>query len=153
MHMGCKVVRGKDFIELAGADLNGLGEVDMNDYPDIVMPLAVVSAFANGETKITNVEHLRIKESDRLSVTVNALKQLGADAEAGKDYLLVRGCKGEGMHGAVIDSQNDHRIAMSFYVAGLKVPGVSIENERAVDKSFPDFYEQIEKILVKNRRQ
>jgi len=48
---------------------------------------------------------------------------------------------------AVIDSQNDHRIAMSFTVAGLKIPGISIENERAVDKSFPNFYEEIEKII------
>jgi 3-phosphoshikimate 1-carboxyvinyltransferase len=146
--MGCKVVWDKDTVTFTGTNsLKGIGEIEMNDYPDIVMPVAVVAAFAKGDTKITNVEHLRIKESDRLTVTVNALKQLGVDAEAGKDYLLVKGDPSRPLHGAVINSQNDHRIAMSFTVAGLKVSGVSIENERAVDKSFPDFYEQIEKII------
>ena len=146
--MGCKVIWEKDSVSLEGTNsLKGLGEIDMNDYPDIVMPLAVVSTFAQGETKITNVEHLRIKESDRLSVTVNALKQLGVDATCGKDYLSVIGNSGKDLHGAIIDSNNDHRIAMSFTIAGLKIPGVKIENERAVDKSFPNFYEEIEKII------
>ena len=147
--MGCRVNWGNDSITLdaKGVLLKGLGEVDMNDYPDTVMPIAVVAAFAKGETKITNIEHLRIKESDRLTVTVNALKQLGAETEAGKDYLLVRGNSGAGLHGAEIDSNNDHRIAMSFTIAGLKIPGVKIINERAVDKSFPEFYEEIEKII------
>ncbi len=147
--MGCKVTWAKDSVTLDATktSLKGIGEIDMNDYPDIVMPVAVVAAFAKGETKITNIEHLRIKESDRLTVTVNSLKQLGANAEAGQDYLVVKGNSGEGLHGAVIDSKNDHRIAMSFTVAGLKVAGISIENERAVDKSFPNFYEEIEKII------
>ncbi len=146
--MGCKVTWDKDSVTLKGADkLRGLGDFDMNDYPDIVMPLAVVAAFAEGETKVTNVEHLKIKESDRLTVTVNSLKQLGVDAEAGKDYLIIRGKLGVGLHGAMINSNNDHRIAMSFTIAGLKIGGVKIENERAVDKSFPDFYEQIDKII------
>ena len=149
--MGCKVKWEDNSITLdaSGVSLIGLGEIDMNDYPDIVMPLAVVGAFAQGETKIVNVEHLRIKESDRLTVTVNALKQLGVEAEAGKDYSLVHGNLGSGLHGAEIDSNNDHRIAMSFTVAGLRIPGVKIINERAVDKSFPGFYEEIEKIIVR----
>jgi 3-phosphoshikimate 1-carboxyvinyltransferase len=147
--MGCKINWSSSGITLdaIGISLKGIGEIDMNDYPDIVMPLAVVSAFAQGETKITNVEHLRIKESDRISVTVNALKQLGANAEAGKDYLLVKGNSGKGLHGATINSNEDHRIAMSFTIAGLKIPGIKIEKERAVDKSFPEFYEEIEKII------
>ncbi len=147
--MGCKINWNKDSVTLDATNtkLKGLGEVDMNDYPDIVMPFAVVASFAEGETKITNIEHLRIKESDRLTVTVNALKQLGADVEGGKDYILIKGHSGKNMHGAIISSQNDHRIAMSFTIAGLKLGGVNIENERSVDKSFPEFYEEIEKII------
>lgn len=147
--MGCKINWETDSVTLDATNtkLKGLGEVDMNDYPDIVMPFAVVAAFAEGETKITNIEHLRIKESDRLTVTVNALKQLGAEIEGGKDYILIKGKSGKDMHGAIISSQNDHRIAMSFTIAGLKLGGVTIENERAVDKSFPEFYEEIEKII------
>lgn len=148
--MGCVVNWQKDFVEMEikGAEsLKGVGEIDMNDYPDIVMPVAVVAAFAQGETKITNIEHLRIKESDRLTVTVNALKQLGADVEGGKDFILVRGHNGQGMHGAEIDSQNDHRIVMSFAVAGLRISGIKILREEAVGKSFPEFFSEIEKVL------
>ncbi len=148
--MGCNVEWQKDFVEIKSKGiegLNGVGEIDMNDYPDIVMPVAVVASFAQGETKITNIEHLRIKESDRLSVTVNALKQLGADVEGGKDFILIKGHGGKGMHGAEIDSQNDHRIAMSFTIAGLKLGGVKILREEAVGKSFPEFFEEIEKVL------
>jgi 3-phosphoshikimate 1-carboxyvinyltransferase len=147
--MGCKIKWNKNSITLdaTGVELKGLGETDMNDYPDIVMPLAVVASFAEGETKITNIEHLRIKESDRITVTADSLKQLGVEADAGKDYLLIKGHSGKGMHGAGIDSSNDHRIAMSFTIAGLKIPGVKIINERAVDKSYPNFYEELEKIV------
>jgi len=156
--MGCKINWQSDFIEIEseGVDiinkksfLKGIKEVDMNDYPDIVMPLCVVAAFAEGETKITNIAHLKFKESDRISVTVEELKKLGADVESGDDYILVKGHGGVGLHGAQIDSHNDHRIAMSFTIAGLKIEGVKIINERAVDKSFPEFYEEIEKIVVR----
>lgn len=152
--MGCKVTegkkyKGKGFVEIKSTGkLKGLGEVDMNDYPDIVMPICVVASFAKGETKITNIEHLRIKESDRISATVDELKKLGVNATAGNDFILIKGNEGINLHGAEIDSHNDHRIAMSFTIAGLKLGGVKIVNERAVDKSFPEFYEEIEKILV-----
>jgi len=146
--MGCKVNYSSDSVTLEGTKLKGLGEVDMNDYPDIVMPLAVVASFAEGNTKITNIAHLKFKESDRLTVTVEELKKLGADASCDDESLTVKGINGgTNLHGAIIESHNDHRIAMSFAIAGLKIPGVKIENERAVDKSFPDFFEQIEKII------
>ncbi len=149
--MGCKIKRGENFIEIksTGKELIALGEVDMNDYPDIVMPICIVASFAKGETKITNIEHLRIKESDRISATVDELKKLGVNAEAGNDYILIKGNGGVDLHGAVIDSHNDHRIAMSFAVAGLKIGRIKIINERAVDKSFPEFFEEIEKIIAR----
>lgn len=156
--MGCKVNWQDEFIQIESegidienkkSSLKGIGEVDMNNYPDIVMPLCVVAAFAEGETKITNIAHLKFKESDRIGVTVEELRKLGADVEAGDDYILVKGHSGVALHGAEIDSHNDHRIAMSFTIAGLKIGGVKIINERAVDKSFPEFYEEIEKIIVR----
>jgi len=146
--MGCKVKRGEDFAELEAGKLKGLGEVDMNDFPDIVMPLAVVAAFAEGKTRITNIAHLKFKESDRISVTVNELRKLGANVEADDSSITITGIsEGKNLHGALIDSNNDHRIAMSFAVAGLKVQGISIEKEEAVNKSFPEFFEEIEKII------
>jgi 3-phosphoshikimate 1-carboxyvinyltransferase len=157
--MGCKINWQDEFIQMEseGVDienkkssLKGIGEVDMNNYPDIVMPLCVVASFAEGETKITNIAHLKFKESDRIGVTVEELKKMGADVESGDDYILVKGHSGVGLYGADIDSHNDHRIAMSFTIAGLKIGKVNIINERAVDKSFPEFYEEIEKILVRD---
>ncbi|MDO8647278.1 MAG: 3-phosphoshikimate 1-carboxyvinyltransferase [Candidatus Diapherotrites archaeon] len=146
--MGCKVAWGENSVTLEGAPLKGIGNIDMNNYPDIVMPLAVVAAFAEGKTKITNISHLKFKESDRLGVTVNELRKLGAEVSGDDNSITINGTQGgKNLHGAVIESNNDHRIAMSFAVAGLKVKGVKINNENAVNKSFPEFFEEIEKII------
>jgi 3-phosphoshikimate 1-carboxyvinyltransferase len=146
--MGCKVKWGEGFVEVEGEKLSGIGEIDMNDYPDIVMPLCIAAAFAEGKTRITNIAHLKFKESDRLAVTVKELQKLGADVSCDDSSITVNGtANGAGLHGAEIESHNDHRIAMSFAVAGLRVKGVSIANEDAVNKSFPGFFEEIEKIV------
>jgi len=146
--IGCKARFGKDSVELKAGRLKGIGSIDMNNYPDIVMPLAVVAAFAKGKTKITNIFHLKFKESDRLSVTVEELKKLGADASCDDNSITINGiAEGKNLHGAIIESHNDHRIAMSFAVAGLKIQGIKINNEEAVNKSFPEFFEEIEKII------
>jgi 3-phosphoshikimate 1-carboxyvinyltransferase len=145
--MGCKIKKQKDSIELQGNKLKALGKIDMNNFPDIVMPLAVVAAFAEGKTELANIAHLRIKESDRIAATVEELKKIGADATATPDSIIVNGDSGKCLHGALTDSHNDHRIAMSLASAGLKVRGIKIENEKAVEKSFPNFFEEIEKIV------
>jgi 3-phosphoshikimate 1-carboxyvinyltransferase len=97
----------------------------------------VVAAFARGATKIKNVAHLKDKESDRLSATAAELSKLGIDARCQDAGLVIQG----GVpHGGRIDTHADHRLAMSFAVAGLKVPGVVIQDETCVEKSFPDFW-------------
>ncbi len=135
--MGCRVNREPDGITVEGGSLVGI-QTDMGDMPDLVPTLAVVAAFAEGETLIGNVAHLRAKESDRLAAVSTELKKMGVAAEATEDALLVRGGRPKA---AVIETYDDHRMAMSFAVAGLRVPGIAIENERCVDKSFPDFWE------------
>ncbi len=109
--------------------------------PDQVPTLAVVAAFATGTTVIKNVAHLKSKESDRLSATVTELKKMGIDATCTANALVVKGGKPKG---AIIDTYNDHRIAMSFAMAGLNVPGVCIRNEGCVEKSFPAFWQVFE---------
>jgi 3-phosphoshikimate 1-carboxyvinyltransferase len=135
--MGCRVVRESDGIIVTGGKLIGI-EADMSDMPDIVPTLAVVAAFAHGTTAITNVAHLKAKESDRLAATANELKKMGIEAAVTGSGLIVPGGT---PHGAVIDTHNDHRMAMSFALAGLKVPEIFIENETCVEKSFPDFWD------------
>ena len=140
--MGCEVSRDGGGITLRGGDrLQGI-TVDMGDMPDVVPTLAVVAAFAHGKTVINNIAHLRIKECDRLTATLTELSKMGAKVEEGEDFMVIHGDGGACLHGAEIETYNDHRMAMSFAVAGLRVPGVKITGESCVAKSFPDFWDR-----------
>ena len=148
--MNCHAEFIEDAVELQGRPLKPI-ETDMSNYPDLVPTLAVVAAFADGTSVFTGVEHLRIKESDRLAATAAELQRLGVDAEDAGDRLIVRGCAGESMQGATIETYNDHRLAMAFAIAGLRVPGVVISNPGCVAKSFPDFFERLADITEQDR--
>jgi 3-phosphoshikimate 1-carboxyvinyltransferase len=140
--MGCEVSRQGQGITVQGRQrLEGI-TVDMGDMPDVVPTLAVVAAFAHGPTTIKNISHLRIKECDRLHAVVTELTRMGAQVEEGTDQMIIHGDGGSRLHGALIDTYKDHRMAMSFAVAGLRVPGVQISDEKCVAKSFPDFWER-----------
>jgi 3-phosphoshikimate 1-carboxyvinyltransferase len=137
--MGATVDRAAGYVEVRGpaAGLAGV-DVDMNDMPDAVLALAVTAAFAQGETLIRNVANLRIKETDRLQALETELRRLGADAKAGPDWLRIR--PGE-LRAARIATYDDHRMAMSFALAGLKVSGIVIEDPACVSKSWPEYFE------------
>ncbi len=141
--MGCRVSQAGNGIMVRGCErLTGI-EVDMGNMPDVVPTLAVVAAFAEGTTVISNIAHLRIKECDRLSAVVTELGKMGAKVDEEKDRMIIHGRQGgANLHGAEIETYGDHRIAMSFAVAGLRVPGVKILDEGCVAKSFPDFWER-----------
>ncbi|MBU1052405.1 MAG: 3-phosphoshikimate 1-carboxyvinyltransferase [Proteobacteria bacterium] len=140
--MGCKVNFESDGITVKGGSLIGI-ETDMADMPDMVPTLAVVAAFADGTTVIKNVEHLKAKESDRLAAVINELTKTGIEAKSvGSDLVI----KGGTPTGANIETYNDHRIAMSFAVLGLKTPGIFIKDEMCVEKSFPNFWEVFDKL-------
>lgn len=140
--MGCKVSRDADGIGVAGGRLRAI-EADLADMPDQVPTLAVVAAFSEGTTLIRNVAHLKSKESDRLTAAVTELKKMGIEAVCSHSALIVRGGKPQG---SVVDTYNDHRMAMSFAIAGLNVPGVFIRNEGCVVKSFPAFWQVFEEL-------
>jgi 3-phosphoshikimate 1-carboxyvinyltransferase len=140
--MGCQVSRRGEGITVRGGELSGI-EVDMSAMPDVAPTLAVVAAFAEGTTVIDNVAHLRIKECDRLSAVVSELRRLGAEVEEEPARMIIHGrAGGANLHGAEIKTYDDHRMAMCFAVAGLRVPGVRISGEHCVAKSFPDFWER-----------
>jgi 3-phosphoshikimate 1-carboxyvinyltransferase len=143
--MGCLVNYGKDYVEVIGKPLKGI-TVDMKDYPDIVPPLAVVCAFAKGESKLYNISHLKYKECDRLIAPVKELNKIGVDAKCDDDSITIIGDNGKNIHGATIDTYNDHRMVMSFACAGLKIPNIIINNPENVNKSFPDFFEKFNKL-------
>jgi 3-phosphoshikimate 1-carboxyvinyltransferase len=140
--MGCAVSTTRGGITVQGPQLLRGIEADMGDMPDVAPTLAVVAAFAEGTTVISNIAHLRIKECDRLSVMVTELRKLGVEAEEEHDRMIIHGKGDADLHGADIATYEDHRIAMCFAVAGLRVPGVRIHGEACVAKSFPDFWQQ-----------
>jgi 3-phosphoshikimate 1-carboxyvinyltransferase len=142
--LGCTVIKGKNWIEVVGGQLaSGEYTFDLGNMPDMVPTLAVLSAVRPGRTIIKNAPYLRTKESDRLAALAAELHKVGVQAEEKDDGLVIEGDK---PHGAEIETYNDHRIAMSFAVLGLAIPGVLIQNEECVDKSFPGFWDELEKL-------
>jgi 3-phosphoshikimate 1-carboxyvinyltransferase len=135
--MGCHVERSSDRVLLRGGVLSGL-DIDMSSMPDMVPTLAAIALFANGKTAIRNVSHLRHKESDRLRAIVLEWNRLGGHIEELDGGIIIHG--GGHLTGTVVDPHNDHRLAMSLAVIGLKVHGLTIKNETCVDKSFPQFW-------------
>jgi 3-phosphoshikimate 1-carboxyvinyltransferase len=141
--MGASVTMDENFVELrSDGHLRGI-DIDMNAIPDMVLTLAAAALFAEGETRITNVANLRIKESDRITALCTELRKLGAEVEELSDGLVILPAKS--YRGASIATYNDHRIAMAFAVAGLFIEGIVIENPGCVSKTFPDFFDYLER--------
>ena len=135
--MGCTVTHDDRVLRVKGHPLHGV-DVDMSDTPDAVPAVAVTAAFAKGTTRITNIGHLRVKECDRIDAVCSQLTKMGIKTVQGPNFMEITGGT---PHGAVIETFNDHRIAMAFAVAGLRVDGMKIENPVCVEKSFPTFWQ------------
>jgi len=145
--MGCKVNRNKSSIEVIGNKKLNAVEADMSTMPDSVQTLAAVAVFAKGATRIKNIGNLKYKESDRINDTASELKKIGIKAVAKDDELII---EGGNPSSAAIDPHNDHRMAMSFALIGLKT-GIKIKNPECVAKSFPNFWEKLNEIGVKTK--
>jgi 3-phosphoshikimate 1-carboxyvinyltransferase len=140
--MGCRVERCSSGVTVHGRPLRGI-DVDMNAISDTVMTLAAVACFAEGPTTIRNVAHIRHKETDRLAALAAELRRVGAGVEEFADGLRITPAP---LHGAEIETYNDHRMAMSMALIGLKVPGVVIKNPGCVAKTYPGFFADLEKL-------
>jgi 3-phosphoshikimate 1-carboxyvinyltransferase len=138
--MGCQVTKETDGITVRGGELKPI-ETDMGDMPDMVPTMAVVAAYAEGTSCIRNVSHLKAKECDRLAAVINELNAMGINAYSSGENLCIQGGQPAA---AEIETYNDHRIAMSFAVAGLRAPGTRIRNPACVEKSFPSFWQVFE---------
>jgi len=138
--MGCSVAAGTDAmtVERTG-DLEGI-EIDMSSSPDTVQTLAAVAATAGSPTTITGTGHLQYKESDRIGVTAETLRRMGAGVEVTEDSLTITPAP---LHGVAVDPHDDHRTAMAFAVLGLAVGGMAIRDPECVEKSFPGFWEAL----------
>ena len=140
--MGCKISHNKNLIKIEGTkQLKPLGTIDMNTTPDLVPTFAVLSAFANGTTKITNIANLKIKESDRISALKKELKKIGVKVKTGKDFIEIHGPTKSIKKNKIIKTYNDHRITMAFAVLDLKT-----DNPKTVNKSYPLFWSDLKKL-------
>ncbi|TDJ13392.1 MAG: 3-phosphoshikimate 1-carboxyvinyltransferase [Deltaproteobacteria bacterium] len=142
--MGCDVTRTDRGIAVQGpgGSLEGV-DVDMNNLPDAALALAVVAAFARGPTHIRNVGNLRIKETDRLAALEHELCKLGASARTTQDSLTIEPGP---LRAAEIETYHDHRMAMSFALAGLRQPGVVIQDPACVTKTWPGYFAMLESL-------
>ncbi|MFQ5495405.1 MAG: 3-phosphoshikimate 1-carboxyvinyltransferase [Phycisphaerae bacterium] len=143
--MGCHVDREPRRLTVTGPPespaLRGI-DVDLGDMPDTAQTLAAVSLFATGPTVIRNVTNLRIKETDRLAALRTELSKLGARVEHRSDGLTIH--PPEQISPCRIDTYDDHRMAMSFALVGLRVPDIVINDPGCTAKTFPDFFKRFE---------
>ena len=142
--MGCRVERKPDAVVVSRSPerpLRGI-EFDGNAFPDAALALAVVALFAEGPTTIRGLGHLPLKETDRLAALRTELRRLGAGAETGPEWIRIEPAA---LRGIPLDTYDDHRMAMAFALAGLRVPGVEIRDPGCVAKTWPDFFDAMER--------
>jgi 3-phosphoshikimate 1-carboxyvinyltransferase len=140
--MGCRVEECDAGITVHGRPLRGV-DVDMNAISDTVMTLGAVACFADGPTTIRNAAHIRHKETDRIAALAAELRKLGAEVEEFPDGLRITP---RPLRGCPVDTYNDHRMAMSLALVGLKVPGVVVNDPGCVAKTYPGFWMDLEKL-------
>ena len=145
--MGCTVLCGERLQVTGPTQLRPLGTIDLNALPDAAMTVAVLAAFCKGETRITNVANLRVKETDRLRALATELRKLGVVVTECPDGLQING-NPETLHGAEIETYDDHRMAMCFGMAGARLPGIRIQEPTCVAKTYPGFWEDLQGIGV-----
>ena len=142
--MGCAVTEEREGICVSGpkdGEYCGV-DVDMNDFSDQSMTLAAIAPFAKTTTVIKNIEHIRLQESDRIEAMVNELNNLGVDVKEGRDRIEISPAN---VKPGVVDTYNDHRMAMSFALIGLRVDGIIIDNYKCCCKTFENYFEVLEK--------
>jgi len=144
--MGCTVEVGSDFTRVTGPSRGSLAgvDVDMHHISDTVMSLAAIAPLCSSPVTIRNVANIRIKETDRLEATVNELKRLGQNVTSGDDWLKIEPVLP--ITPAEIQCYADHRMAMSFAVLGMAVEGVTITDPDCTAKTYPGFWEDLDRV-------
>ena len=146
--MGCSVVWEADSISVTGPALRGI-DVDMSDVSDTVQTLTSVALFVEGPTHVRNVAHNRVKETDRIGNLAIELRKFGVRVKEREDGLSVFPLTPpEKLNGAVVETYDDHRMAMSLALVGLKQPGVVITNPNCVAKTYPNFFAALQQFVA-----
>jgi len=142
VQMGCEAVANEHSITVRGGPLRGI-DIDMNDISDTAQTLACVAPFATGPTRIRNVAHMRLKETDRVKAVVTELRRAGLQVEEHSDGMTIHPGT---LRPAEIQTYDDHRMAMSFALLGLRVPGIHIADPDCTSKTYPHFFEDLEQL-------
>lgn len=141
--MGCQVSVDRSGITVSGRAKHGV-DVDMNAISDTVMTLAAVALFAESPTTMRGIGHIRHKETDRIAAVAAELRKIGARVDEWETGLTIHP---GAMGGARVRTYRDHRMAMSLALAGLKIPGVIIEDPGCVGKTYPGFFSDLGKLM------
>jgi 3-phosphoshikimate 1-carboxyvinyltransferase len=144
--MGCTVGEGTDWLAVTGVPILRGVEVDMRDIPDTAQTLAAVAPFAGTPTTIRGIASARVKETDRVAAMCTELARLGVQVEEYPDGLKIYPCAK--LKPALVQTYNDHRMAMAFALLGLRAPGVQIENPSCVNKTFPNYFEVLDSLRL-----
>ena len=144
--MGNIIAGGKNDLIITGIGIKPVS-VNMENCPDQIQTLAVLASFAKGITKISGVQSLRIKETNRITALKNELKKMGIKVLSTKNTLKIYGGNPKPV---CIETYGDHRMAMAFAIAGTKLSGMEISEPDVVNKTFPSFWKQLESIGVKS---
>lgn len=132
----------KNTLKISGGDIFGL-DFDMRDYPDLIPTVSVLCLFAKKKSRLRNVTILKYKESDRLRAITENIARIGGNSYIEGNDLII---EPKPLRSATLESYNDHRIAMSFALVGLKIPGIRIKNSMCVQKSYPTFWNDFERL-------
>lgn len=145
--MGCEVRESSAGITVLGKPLHGI-DIDMNAISDTAQTLGVVALFASGPTTIRGIAHVRHKETDRIGDLARELRKFGAQVDEFADGLTIAPPPSyDQFRGASIATYNDHRMAMSLALAGLKLPGVVIQNPGCTAKTYPRFFGDLRELI------
>ena len=139
--MGAVMSMESDSITLTGPELLEGIDIDLRDMPDTAQTLAVVCLFAQGQSKLHGLHTLRHKETDRLAALSNELTKLGAGVRIDQDTLIID--PPQTITPATIATYDDHRMAMSFALVGTRIPGVTIQNIECVNKTYPNYFSDL----------
>ena len=140
--MGCDVTWADESVTVTGNALRGV-DIDMNAISDTAQTLAVVATFADAPTTIRGVGHMRHKETDRISAVVTELRRAGIEAEEFEDGLTITPGKPAPVE---IETYDDHRMAMSFSLLGLRHPGIRILDPECTSKTYPEYFSDLERL-------
>lgn len=138
--MGCVVERRDDATTVRGPETLSGCDVDMGPISDTAQTLAAIASFASAPVRMRNLGHTRRQETDRLAAVTAELRRLGGRVDEETDALTIHPAE---LHGGTVSTYGDHRMAMSFALVGLRVPGVRIRDPECVNKTFPDYFERI----------